>query len=70
MKRIALLLVLAAGLLAGPLRAVRAQITFPEADFSGYSTGTAVHADMLQAAATGPRVTDGEIAFSVGSVAS
>lgn len=32
--------------------------------FGGYSTGTVVHADALQAAVAGPRVVDAEVAFS------
>ena len=32
--------------------------------FSAFSTGTVVHADALQAAIAGPRLVDGEIAFS------
>ena len=32
--------------------------------FGGYSTGAAVHADVITAAAEGPRIVDGEVAFS------
>jgi hypothetical protein len=32
--------------------------------FSAYSTGTVVHVDALQAAVAGPRIVDGEVAFS------
>lgn len=32
--------------------------------FSGYATGTVVHADALQVAIAGPRLVDGEVAFS------
>jgi hypothetical protein len=40
------------------------------ADFSGYSTGAAVHADALQGATGGPRLVDAEVAFSGAAVAS
>jgi hypothetical protein len=38
--------------------------------FSGYATGTVVHADALQAAIAGPRLVDGEVAFSGASASS
>jgi hypothetical protein len=38
--------------------------------FGGYSTGTVLHADALQAAVAGPRVVDGEVAFSGASALS
>src|SRR5437660_7846385 len=39
---------------------------FPGASFSGYSNGTAVHADVLQVPGA-PRLVDGEVAFSGGA---
>lgn len=47
-----------------------AQVAFPAADFSGYSTGTAVHVDAAQLAAGGPGVANAEVAFSGATVAS
>ena len=41
-----------------------AQVPSSQAAYSGYSTGTAVHADALQLAVGGPRIVDGEVAFS------
>lgn len=66
MKRLAVLL------LPGMLGAASAVVGLPSAGaqvaasgpYGGYSTGTVLHADALQAAATGPRVVDGEVAFS------
>lgn len=52
--------------LAAFLPAARAQTPFDEAVFSGYSTGTVVHADALQSGST--RVVDAEEAFSGASV--
>jgi hypothetical protein len=43
---------------------------FAAADFSGYSTGSAVHADALQGSTEGPRVGDADVAFSGAAVAS
>ena len=71
-KRFALL-VLATGLvgLVGAFPRAGAQVPFPgPADFAGYSTGTAVHTDALQAGLTGPQVANVEEAFSGASVAS
>ncbi|MGQ0519763.1 MAG: hypothetical protein ACT4PX_01265, partial [Actinomycetota bacterium] len=47
---------------------VGAQVASAEADFSGYSTGTVVHADALTLGTT--RVLDTEVAFSGATVAS
>ena len=58
----------AAGMIAvftpGPATAQGA--AFPGASFSGYSTGTAVHAD-VDFSPAGPRLVDGEVAFSGGA---
>jgi hypothetical protein len=62
--------VLALGALSGALfafggTAARAQNEFPgPAVFSGYSNGSNVHVDALNAGATGPRVADVETTFS------
>jgi hypothetical protein len=42
----------------------------PTTAFSGYSTGSVIHADALQAATDGPRLVDAEVAFSGAAVAS
>jgi len=65
---LAIAVLTAAGMLAaftpGP---ATAQQAFPgPAQFSGYSTGTAVHADLLAVPAT-PRLVDGEVATSGGA---
>src|SRR5215469_5348122 len=64
-SRCALAAALSAGLLVPMFtssQAAHAQLSTQV--FSGYSTGTVVHADALQAAAAGPRLVDGEEAFS------
>ena len=67
MKRLSLvLLVLFAS--ARPVSAAPAD--FPDADFSGYSSGAAIHVGALQAATNGPRLIDSEVAFSGAAVAS
>jgi hypothetical protein len=54
----------AAGMLAVFTPGSASAASFPgSAAFSGYSTGTAVHADVLQVPGA-PRLVDGEIAFS------
>src|SRR5438067_6179040 len=77
-KRVALV-VMATGLVglaaafprAGVAQIVGPPVQFPgPADFHGYSTGTAVHTDALQAALVGPQVANVEEAFSGASVAS
>ncbi|HEU5035137.1 MAG TPA: LPXTG cell wall anchor domain-containing protein [Mycobacteriales bacterium] len=47
-----------------------AQVPFDTANFHGYATGTVVHVDALQAAASGPQLANAEVAFSGASVAS
>src|SRR5438067_4651781 len=77
-KRVALVVMATGlvGLAAAFPRAGVAQIVGPPAqfpgpaDFHGYSTGTAVHTDALQAGLTGPQVANVEEAFSGASVAS
>ncbi len=58
----------AAGMLAvfTPGPATAQGVAFPGASFAGYSTGTAVHADVLQVPGA-PRLVDGEVAFSGGA---
>jgi hypothetical protein len=68
MKRLAVA-VLLPGLLAagaaivGPAAVVSAQTT-AAGPYGGYSTGTVIHTDALQAAVEGPRLADAEVAFS------
>ncbi|MEY2568353.1 MAG: hypothetical protein QOE35_2882 [Actinomycetota bacterium] len=47
-----------------------AGVKFPGAQFSGYSTGTNVHADVLRTAAAGPVLADAEIATSGAALSS
>jgi hypothetical protein len=54
----------------GAAPAGAAPADFPAADFSGYSSGAAIHAGLLQAATDGPRLVDTEVAFSGAAVAS
>src|SRR5215210_5361897 len=54
----------------GAAPAGAAPADFPAADFSGYSSGAAIHAGLLQAATEGPRLVDTEVAFSGAAVAS
>ncbi|MGH9023956.1 MAG: hypothetical protein ACRDV9_12795, partial [Acidimicrobiia bacterium] len=44
------------------------QVAFPDATFSGYSTGTALHLGAVQLSATGPRIEDTELAFAGAAV--
>src|SRR5437868_2648873 len=57
-----------AGMLAAftPGPAAAQGVAFPGASFSGYSTGAAVHADVVNIPPN-PRLVDGEVAFSGGS---
>ena len=61
---------LAAGVaVVGPVPVVSAQTT-AAGPYGGYSTGTVIHADALQAAVEGPRLADAEVAFSGASALS
>src|SRR5258708_1791814 len=64
---LAVALVAGSGLVA---RAASAQVAWPTAALSGYSTGTVDHADALQAGASGPQLSNAEVAFSGASVSS
>lgn len=48
--------------------AAHGQTAFPDATFSGYSTGTALHTGAIQVAAAGPRIADAHVAFAGASV--
>src|SRR5687768_1742754 len=65
MRRILFVLALLTALVPTLGNPVSAQVA-PLAPFSGYSTGTAVHADALQVGSN--RLVDGEIAFSGANV--
>ncbi|MDQ1372724.1 MAG: hypothetical protein QOJ09_62 [Actinomycetota bacterium] len=47
-----------------------AGVQFPGAQFSGFSTGTNVHADVLRTSSAGPVIADAEVAFSGAAVGS
>lgn len=59
---------LASVLAVAPMVVATAQVPIADADFSGYATGTVLHADAVQNATT--RVADVELAYSGASVAS
>ena len=54
------------GALLGPVPAANAQVAFPDADFSGYATGSVVHTDLINQGTT--RVENTDIAYSGASV--
>lgn len=72
MKRLCwgLLVLVASVPTIGAAPAGAAPADFPEANFSGYSSGAVIHAGALQAASDGPRLVDTEVAFSGAAVAS